>query len=220
MNIDRLSIKGPSDNAFVEIDTVYGLYLKWRKLSAPTPKTMYDDIPGMNGSLDSTEEFGEVFYEDRMLALDCKHPADAWQANFQAFMNAYHGQNVKIAFSNDPNYYWVGRLTVSEYEAKDHSHLMSARVYPYKFKKNLTVVTKSVSGSGTVTLTNGRMKVVPEITFSAPITLAWGNYTKQLSASSYPATVKVAGLELTQGSLTVTITGTADVTFSYREGEL
>ena len=218
MNIDRLSIKGPSDNDFIAVDTTYGLYLKWRTLTAPSPKQMYDEIPGMNGSLDSTEEYGEIYYNDRTLALDCKHPSDSWHDDFKSFLNKYHGQNVKIAFSNDPDYYWVGRLTVSEYESKDHSLMMSAIVYPYKFKKTLT--TKSRTGSGTITLTNGRMKVVPEVTISDAVTLAWGTNTKALSSSSYPATFKVAGLELTEGSTVVTVTGNATVTFSYREGSL
>jgi phage-related protein len=218
MQMDRLLIKGPADADFVPCDTQFGLYLKWRTLTAPEPKTVYDEIPGMNGTLDSTEEYGEVFYNDRTLALDSKHPSDSWHADFQAFMNAYHGQLVKIAFSNDPDYYWSGRLAVSEYESKDHSLMMSAIVYPYKFKKALTTVTKT--GGGSVTLTNGRMKVVPEITISGPVTLAWNGYTKALSASSYPKTVRVAGLELKQGTTTVTITGSASVTFSYREGSL
>lgn len=219
MNIDRLLIKGPADADYVSVDSTYGLHLKWRTLSAPVPKTRLDEIPGMNGSLDSTEEFGEVFYNDRTLALDCIHPGDSWYENVQNFVSAYHGQNVKIAFSNDPNYYWTGRLFVTGYSAKDHSLQMSATVYPYKFKKTLTTVSRT--GSGSASLTNGRMKVVPDVTFTAACTLAWGTNTKQLSASSYPQTVKIAGLELSQNStLTVTVTGSATVTFSYREGAL
>ncbi len=219
MNIDRLYIKGPADADYVAVDTTYGLYLKWRVLSAPAPKMQRDDIPGMNGTLDSTEEFGEVFYNDRTLALDCKHPDDSWYEHFQNFLSAYHGQSVKIAFSNDPNYYWTGRLFVTGYSAKDHSLQMSATVYPYKFKKSLTTVSRT--GSGSVSLTNGRMKVVPDVTFSEACTLAWGTNTKQLSASSYPQTVKIAGLELSPNStLSVTVTGNATVTFSYREGAL
>ena len=219
MNIDRLSIKGPADANYVAIDDTYGFHLKWRSLSAPTPKTRFDEIPGMNGSLDSTEEFGEVFYNDRTLSLDCIHPGDSWYEHMQNFVSAYHGQNVKIAFSNDPNYYWTGRLFVTGYSAKDHSLQMSATVYPYKFKKTLTTVSKT--GSGSASLTNGRMKVVPDVTFTAACTLAWGTNTKQLSASSYPQTVKIAGLELEPNStLTVTLTGSATVTFSYREGAL
>ena len=221
MNIDRLMIKGPAENDFVPVDDMFGFYLKWRKLTAPKQKESYDDIPGMNGSLDSTEEYGEIFYNMRSLALDCVHPNSDWYEDYQRFMDAYHAQDVKIAFSNDPEYYWAGRLSVSEYDAKSRSIIMSALVYPYKFKRLLTKVSASVTTTKTVKLVNGRMKVVPDVTFSAPITLAWGTYTKALSASSYPATVRIAGLELLpNSSISVTITGAADVTFSYREGAL
>ncbi len=219
MNIDRLYIKGPADADYVAVDTTYGLHLKWRVLSAPVPKMQRDDIPGMNGTLDSTEEFGEVFYNDRQLTLDGIHPNDSWYGDMQNFISAYHGQDVKFAFSNDPNYYWSGRLIVTGYSAKDHSLQMAATVYPYKFKKTQTTV--SQTGSGSVTLTNGRMKVVPEVTFTNACTIAWGSNTKQLSASSYPQTVRVAGLELgPNSSLSVTVTGSATVTFTYREGAL
>lgn len=218
MNIDRLYLKSASDNDFVPADTTFGLLLKWRRLSAPLVKTIYDEIPGANGMLDSTEEYGEVFYEDRELELGCILPDKEWQTPYQNLCSRYHGKTVKIAFSNDADYYWSGRLFVSEYDSKEHLLAMTATVYPYKFKKVETVVTSS--GNETVTLENGRMSVVPTVTISGAVTLAWGEYTKALSASSYPTTVRIAGLKLTEGETDVTITGSANVTFRYREGAL
>lgn len=221
MAIDRLFLKGASDNDFVAVDTTYGYYLKWRRLSAPEVKTSYYDIPGANSSIDGTEDFGEVFYSDRELELGCILLSSAWETPYQNLCSAYHGKTVKIKFSNDSNYYWTGRLFVEEHDAKAHSLAMRATVYPYKFKTTETVVTKTVTTSDTVTLTNGRMRVVPTVTISAPVTLAWGNNTKSLSASSYPVTLRVAGFELDPNSSTVvTITGEATVTFTYREGAL
>lgn len=221
MSIDRLKLKGLTDADFVEVDTVYGFHLKWRRISAPKVKTVYDEIPGSNSALDGTEDFGEVFYEDRKLELGCVLPSNAWQTPYQNICSKYHGKRVKILFTNDPNYYWTGRLFVSEYDAKAHSLSMYATVYPYKFKAAETVVTKTVSTSDTVTLTNGRMPVMPEITISDAVTLAWGNYSKALSASEYPATFRIDGLVLPEYSSTVvTITGAATVTFRYREGAL
>lgn len=227
MSIDRLFIKGPADSDFVAMDEEYGLHLKWRVISAPTPKTLYDDIPGMNGSLDSTGEFGEVFYHDRTLSLDCKHPSDLWQEDFENFMCAYHGQDCKIAFSSDPDYYWIGRLTVTQYDTKDHSLQMSAVVYPYKFKKVVTEIVTNVRENvyTTTRLDNGRMRVVPEITFTAPITIKWGTNTRELSSSDYPSTVRIPGMEIMPNTfLYVTAKGDAQdgatVTFSYREGSL
>ena len=221
MSIDRLKLKGATDNDYVAVDTTYGFHLKWRRISAPNVKTVYDEIPGANSSLDGTEELGEVFYEDRELDLGCILPSSAWQTPYQNLCSKYHGQRVKIQFTNDASYYWTGRLFVSEYDSKEHSLTMHAMVYPYKFKATETVVTKAVTTSDTVTLTNGRMRVVPTVTITAPVTLAWGSYSKSISASEYPATLRIEGLELAPDSSTVvTITGEATVTFKYREGAL
>lgn len=221
MSIDRLKLKGSTDNYYVAVDTTYGFHLKWRRISAPNVKTVYDEIPGANGSLDETEELGEVFYEDRELDLGCVLPSSTWQTPYQNLCSKYHGKLVKIQFTNDANYYWTGRLFVDEYDAKAHSLSMRAIVYPYKFKVQETVVTKTVMTSDTVTLTNGRMRVVPTVTISAPVTLAWGGLSKALSSSSYPATFRIDGFELAPDSSTVvTITGAATVTITYREGAL
>lgn len=218
MKIDRIGIKGSNDNDFVMIDDIFGLYPVWRMLSDPTPRTNFEPIPGMQGSLDCSEEYGEVFYDSRDLDMGCVYTGDNWHSDYSAFSSKYHGRSVQIVFENDPAWYWVGRLFVSSYNSKDRKLSMKATVFPFKFSRHETVVTSA--GNETVTLRNGRMTVTPTVTISGPVTLAWGNYTKALSASTYPATVIVAGLQLTEGDTDVTITGSADVTFEYREGAL
>lgn len=218
MNIDRLLIKGSADADFVAFDAEYGMHLMWQTLSAPSVKTVFVEIPGLDGQLDSTEEYGRVLYEMRSLVIGCKHPSDEWHADFETICAKYHGQQVKIAFTNDPNWYWTGRLFVSEYSTRKHELSMNATVFPYKFRTQETIVTSA--GNETVTLSNNRMRVVPSVTIDGPVTLEWGSHSKALSASTYPATFKIAGLELDEGDLNVTITGEASVVFTYREGTL
>lgn len=218
MNIDRLLIKGPNDNDFVPADDMYNLYLMWRRLSAPELKSEYVEIAGANGTYDGTEDYGEVFYNDRVLNLGCIMLSENWHATYEAFLNRYHGQTCQFAFANDPAYYWGGRLSVSEYDSKAHQLSMSAIVYPYKFKRQKTVVRSN--GNETVRLRNGRMRVVPSVTIGNDVTLKWGNNTKALQSSSYPATYLIAGLELNEGYLDVQIVGNATVSFEYREGSL
>lgn len=218
MAIDQLLLKRDSDNAFVNVQDQFGFYLKWRKLSSAPAKAGYESIPGMNGALDTTEEFGEVFYNPRTLDLDCVFPSSAWHEVYRQFNDKYHAQSVKIAFLNDPNYYWAGRIFVSAYSAKDHSLSMTAKVFPFKFKMKETIVRSA--GDETVRLYNSRMPVVPTVKIWGAVSLAWGNNTKSLSSSSYPATFKIPGLRLTEGHLDVTITGSANVEFRYREGSL
>ena len=225
MNIDKLYLS-VNDGSYVDVAESLGFFLKWRRLSAPEVKMVYDEIPGANSSLDSTEQFGEVFYRDRLLELGCKHPDKNWYANYQSLLDTYHGQKVKIKFGNDPNYYWTGRLFVSEYDSSEHELAMSAIVYPYKFKGTETTVTAIGYGSGTpvqrtVSLANGRMKVVPTVTINAEAALEWGNYTKTISASSYPHTAILTGLVVNPNeTLSVKVTSAEDVVFTYREGAL
>lgn len=220
MNIDRIGIKTESDNDFVWFDTTYGLYPAKRVLSAPAAVTKYETVPGMNGALDCSEEFGEVFYSMRNLQLDCICPYDNWHEIYEKVASKYHGKSVKILFANDPDYYWAGRIQTSQYDSASRRFTISASVFPYKFRTKKTVIMESVSGSKTISLYNGRMTVDPEITISAAVTLAWGTVSKALSSSTYPATFVIAGFQLKEGKTDVTITGTADVTFSYREGAL
>lgn len=226
MAIDRLYLKGAADNAYVAVDTTYGYYLRWRRLSAPSVKVAYDEVPGANSAIDGTEDFGEVFYEDRELELGCVLPSSAWQTPYQNLCSAYHGKQVKISFGNDENYYWTGRLFVAEHDAKEHSLAMTARVYPYKFKKTETTVTFSGYGSGTPafvqkSVVNGRMRVVPTVTINAEAEIQWSNNSKVLSASSYPQTVRIDGLELGENeTLIVKVKSAQDVVIKYREGAL
>jgi len=76
------------------------------------------------------------------------------------------------------------------------------------------------AGSATVTLTNTRMSVVPTITISAEMTIAFtiGEvvYTINLSAGTHI----VLSLVLIEGDTEVEITGTGSITFTYQKGAL
>lgn len=223
MNIDRIGIKGSADNDFVMLDERFGLYPVWRSLSEPDPVTSYVKIPGMNGALDCSEEFGEVFYDTRELDIDCVYIRNDWHSDIRGFASKYHGREVLIMFANDPGFYWSGRLFVKSYESQDRKLVMTATVYPYRFCRDKTIVSVSDERSRIITLRNGRMPVVPEITITAPVTIAWDTYSKAVSFNSYPQTFTLAGLRLTEGEKNVTIvpaSGAYTVTFSYREGDL
>lgn len=199
------------DNVYLNTTSLQdlGFYLKWRELSAPAPKTSYEDIPGAHGAVDTTDE---LFYEMRELKLDCIHPNADFQSDYDQILSMFHGKQCRIVFASDPDYYWTGRVTVGGYSKKNHSLTMSATVYPFKFKNEETVVTAT---DETVTLENGRMPVTPTVTNDAEATLTFGTSTVTLSAGTHI----VAGLELSENSETeVTVAGTA--TFTYREGTL
>ena len=213
--ITKLTIGG------VDVQATYGLYLSWRKPAAPEPRTSYTDIPGRDGALDTTEALGRVFYDDREIPLDLIHPGKTWDTDISGFVSAFHGQKRKIVFSSDPDYYWLGRITVDDYDAKSGKLSASARCYPYKLKATETTVTKSISSAGTtVTLKNDRMPAVPSITVTADTTIAWTKdgetVTKTLSAGTWT----VAGLVLEEGDNVFTVSGSGTFTAKWQEGRL
>ena len=79
---------------------------------------------------------------------------------------------------------------------------------------------EEISGSGTITLHNDFMPVVPVITTTAETTLRWSvdgeTFHKTVSAGTW----EIPELELRHGDNTVSVTGEGTTTFAYREGRL
>lgn len=200
----------------VNITTTYGFYLVERHLTNPEVKTQFIDIPDMNGALDATEAMG-LHFNDRMLSLQFVYPTlGNWDTAFSSLTNYLHGQKRKIVFGEDPNWYYVGRIFISEFNGPERTVTGSAQVFPYKLATTLTTVSQAITSSGTVTLSNDVMTVVPEVTVTAEMTLAWGTNSKTLEAGTY----LIDGLELGEGNTTITVTGTGTITFKYRKGRL
>lgn len=200
----------------VNIQSTYGFYLVDRTLSNPTTKTNYIEVPDVHGSLDATETLG-LFYEDRILTLKFKYPPlQTWDTDFSKLTNYLHGKKRKIVFSDDPNWYYIGRISIDEFNGPERTVTGSARVYPYKLAVTETTVAETVSGTSTVTLSNDAMTVVPEVTTTDEVTIAWGTNSVTISAGTY----RIAGLELQEGTTTLTLTGNATVTIKYRKGRL
>ena len=107
-----------------------------------------------------------------------------------------------------------------QYYAQDRNLkqiVLIARVKPFKFKKDKTVVTVALTSSGkTVNLTNSRKSVVPTITCTSNATIKFGTLTFNLKAG----TCKILDIYLKEGNNTLTVSGSGSVTFEYQEAEL
>ena len=218
MDIDKLYLNN------VDVQSQYGLWLNWRVLSAPEPQLDYQVIPGKHGTLDLSEALGDVYYNDRTIKMDMIHLGNDWYSNYESFVSNYHGKKVQIKFGNDPNWYWYGRVVVSDYSAKSHKLSVSATVFPFKLSISETVVTQAITATTeqtahTIALTNGRMPVTPKVSVEGStngVHLKWGDMTAVVSnGNSY-----VTGLTLDEGTLNVLAWGDGTVTFTYRQGAL
>lgn len=196
------------------------MILTHKTIGTPTPKTEYLDIPGGDGMLDMTEFFGEVKYGNRPITYEFSTaiPYEQFPAFFSRVQNALHGQKVPIVDDDDPDYYYMGRITVSEFQAKRTIGTLTIECdcEPYKYKMARTVVSKAITSTDAITLTNGRKRAVPTITTTAAMTIAFGNGTWTNSAGTYT----IPELELIQGENVVTVTGNGTITFAWQEGDL
>lgn len=107
-------------------------------------KTTFVDIPGADGSIDLTEALGEVRYKDRECAFTFTvFPYEDFEEKKKQISNLLNGKRCKIKLDKDPGYYWIGRCSVKDYASNKNLHQITvgAKVLPYKWKANKTVIT-------------------------------------------------------------------------------
>lgn len=218
----------------------WGLYLKTRPVvSPPVPKTVYEDLPGADGSVDLTEALtGEVKFEDRDLKFDFKviGGRERWYSLFSKIMGDVHGKRVKIIIDEDPSFYYIGRVEVSEWESSKVTStiVIKARVKPYKmeltssledwlwdpfnFENGIIRNYKDllVDGELTIDVYGRRQSVIPVITSSNAMTVQYMGNSYNISAGSN----KVYEISLKEGQNILTFKGDGTVSIDYRGGEL
>lgn len=107
---------------------VFGNYHSWadlhlilskKTIGTPSIRTETIDVPGSDGVLDFTEFFGEVKYGNRKLSFEFTAvvPQSQFMTLFSDVQNALHGQRMQIVLEEDPDSYYIGRITVSEWKA-------------------------------------------------------------------------------------------------------
>lgn len=147
-------------------------------MAPPEPKFIYEDTPGVDGSLDVTEDTADrVLYNDRNgewefyitnKPLDVPNIDDtiSWAQMQSDLSNFLHGQRVKITLADDPNYYYLGRLNISGFDPnKNYQHVTIAyQVEPHKYEVDgYDSGTLNVSGTSTLSAAGSPMAVIPTI---------------------------------------------------------
>lgn len=205
----------------------------------PVPKTIYQDIPGADGSLDlSTAIAGRIIYERRAITLNfgCGYPMDKWPEVFSEVLQNFHGREGKLIFDDDPMYYYAGRMTVSEYSRARTlgTFTISVNADPYKyeltasdedwlwdpfsFEKGIIRDYKEleVTGSLSLAVPGTQRWVIPEITVSTAMTVSYEGKDYDLKQG----TNKIYDIVIKEGENMLMFTGTGTVTISYRGGIL
>ena len=126
-------------------------------IGTPTPKYELIDIPGGDGVLDVTEAFGEVKYGNRPMSFEFSTmvPQSEFMTLFSRVQNALHGQKLQIILDDDPDCYYIGRLTVSEWKADRliGKLTIDCDCEPYKYR--LSSQTISLTGANLINIDDG-----------------------------------------------------------------
>lgn len=196
------------------------LLLTSKEIGTPAVKKNKIDIPGGDGSIDLTDFFGEPKYEDvqHKFEFTTIEPQSDFLSQYSQVKNAIHGRKVRIILDDDPTFFYWGRCRVSNFTSSKGIGTISVECdcEPYKYKLNKTVVTRTVSGTADITLTNSRKRAVPEITTTAAMTFVFGDGSWAKAAGTFT----IPELELAEGNNRVTVTGTGSVSFAWNEGDL
>ena len=195
----------------------FSLILSEKTIGSPSPKTETIDIPGGDGVLDLTEFFGEVRYNNRPLefVFSTKVPQSEFLALFSRVQNALHGQKMRIVLDDDPEWFYVGRITVSEWKANKAIGKLTidCDCEPYKTKINETVVVAEVTEETTVILPNSKKRVVPTIDITGTVNLTYGVNFYALSEGRYD----LPAVLLENGNNSILLSGSGTATFTYLE---
>lgn len=119
----------------------WGLMLQSRPvISPPEPKYKLVEVPGSNAIIDLTEALtGTVTYKPREIKCQfvAKASRERWAKIHSDIMNAIHGQRLKIVLDNDPDYYFMGRITVGDMQKEKGVMVLpiTATVEPFKYER-------------------------------------------------------------------------------------
>lgn len=212
----------------ITLNGVSMVSLGWLReaVSFPTPQSQAETItvPGRNAPIRYTEALGHVSYQSRSfeITLSMLGSRSKFNVMVSEVVNRFAGQLVSVICSEEPDLYAFGTIEAAPvYDplaGKGQLVLSCTDGDAYRYHVTETVVT--ISGSGTVTLENDYMLVIPSVTVTGETTLAWAVGIDVFSKSVSAGTWEFPELELQPGTNTVTITGEGTTTFRYREGRL
>ncbi len=196
------------------------------KVDFPTPQSQTNTIvvPGRNSPIRYTEALGSVSYQPRSftITLSMHGTRKVFEKKVSDVVNRFAGKLCKVCCSDNADVYAVGTIEASpSYDPKSHKGqlvLSCTDGDSYLYHTEETVVT--ASKSGTVTLENDYMPVVPVVTTTEETAFSWKVGDDAFHKSVSAGTWEFPEMELQQGRNTMTVTGNGTTTFRYREGRL
>ena len=188
----------------------------------PKPQTETVVVPGRNSPIRFTEALGSISYEPRAftVVLSMLGTRDKFNEMIKAAANEFTGKLAKVTCSEEPDLYCLGTLELSSsydpISGKGELEIECSDADSYRYHSAVTEVI--FAGSGTASLSNDFMPVVPVIITTAETKLTWKVGTDTFNKTISAGTWEIPELQLAKGNNSVKITSTGTTTFRYREG--
>lgn len=217
----------------------WGLILSSKTISPPVPKTNRVSVPLMDGTIDLTEILTEdIKYEDRTLSFTFSviDKRNTWAEKISQIENYIHGKRLKIVCDDDPAFYYIGRVSVDNWNSDSRvgKLVVNCTVEPFKydilsssvdwewdiFDFDQGIINETgdliVDGTRTITLICRRKRMFPIFTASAAMTVKFDGVTYNLPAGSN----KIYDIFMCEGENELTFTGNGTVSIDYIGGSL
>lgn len=133
------------------------LILSQKTIGTPEPKREIIDLPGGDGVLDLTDFFDGVKYNNRQLSFEFSTmvPQSQFMDQFALVQNALHGQKMDIILDVDPDWYYTGRISVSEWKAEKNIGKLTIDCDCEPYRHRLTSQTVNLAGKNLLDLDAG-----------------------------------------------------------------
>lgn len=199
-----------------------GLIISRITIGEPMVNTNLVEVPGADGALDYTDYFGHPNYRNRQITIECGYVSQDRFEQERVIRNSIHGKRLHICIADDPEYYWVGRVSVGSIQ--ERGRVCTMTIYcdcqPYKLKRNPTVVKVDLTAvRKRIWLQNDRKPVIPRISVTSATYIRIGAKEFSLAIGEH----RLLDLELDEGTTIIqanVYSGTGEITFEYQEASL
>ncbi len=220
----------------------WGVYIEGCDIGPPEVNDVFIDVPG-GKTLDFSEANGPVSYKKRNIHMELGAIMEkkAWRTFLSSFLNEYHGKSIKIIFSDDLAFYYIGRAYIendAERVARIGKFEMEIIAEPYKYEVQssqepwkwgpFNLVNGVIRYIGAVEITQeknqivipkGNMLTVPvfEVLKSDRLKVLYGSkeYELRNGRNRYPQ-IRVGGAD----EVKLNFQGAGNVRVNYRGGSL
>lgn len=207
-------------------------------IGEPEMVTNYVEVAGRNGLLDLSEAVtGFPTYTSRKIHIEVGGKEDRmdWDGIISNLRNQVHGRKCKIIFDNDPNFYWLGRVTLDDFDRVRELGTFSINMKadpvkyavtssnepwlwdPFDFEEGVITYSDEEVNNNTITIPAGNIAVVPSFVvraiYSESLTMQIGSKVKNLvvGTNRFPD-IRIYGETETE----IKFTGHAHLSIVYR----